>query len=204
MKRYYFFFLLLSATSTFGHINVGDENEFSRKQANEAAVLRPTLTRNSESLLLESSSDKTAKQELSNYDFFGINYTADFNNAGKGVLGFEGQALGLWLNTIGFSLGIGYGLPLKNGYVQFRLGPNFGIPLTKIVFIYAPVEGLVNCVLSGSGNDQKWKTAWGIQARPSIGLKFGKFAISTGISIGWVEKADKVSTGFTASIGYDF
>lgn len=205
MKKYCLSFLLLFATSTFANDVVEEENSFSSKKANETAVSDVSPSEKSQALSLESSSSpESHKLSLSNYDFFGINYTADFNNAGEGVIGFEGHALGLWLNTIGLSMGFGYGLPFDNGSGQLRLGPNFGLPLSKNVCIYAPLEGLVNFVLTGSGKDEKWKTAWGVQARPSIGLKFGKFAISAGIAVGWVEKADKVSTGFTASIGYDF
>lgn len=183
MKKVFLLIMLLSASSIMAENVIGEESVTNYQGSSQ--------------------NGSWSRLDLSDYCPFGVSYIAAFDNAGEGVLGLEGHILGAFWKMMGISFGGGWQLPFdKAGAVQFRLGPNFAYPLSETVYLYAPVQAVMNCHKEGSGKDEEWKTAWGAQVTPSIGLKFGKFGISAGVALGWVQHANKVSTGFSALISY--
>lgn len=131
--------------------------------------------------------------------YYGIFYTAPFEAADYGVIGFGGEFYG---EKFGGRFAVGWSDVFNgfdNGGAYFELGPSYHIPLSKNIGITTPLCLVVSCTTSSEGGDD-WN--FGASFIPKFIFKTGKFSVNLGA--GGLYAGEDISPVFTAGIAYDF
>lgn len=126
---------------------------------------------------------------------WGVNYTANFSDNGKGFYGLYAEIL----NEAGFgafmSAGASYGIT-KKGQLQFRVGPDYGRAISENIMFSCPLALNVRSFnhireikLNTRGKqieNEDMKVAFGISLTPKIGIKIEKVNLSIGLDVNYL------------------
>ncbi len=134
----------------------------------------------------------------SDYSFYGLTYTADFDYIDKGVYGLASHVFG----PKGFGVSFHIGWNFENYLFQTKIGPNYCLPFSENTFFYVPLQAVLNWQSIEGMDDNEF--SWGAELTPSIGLKFGKFIFSAGVAFAWADGADRIGTGFNVNLAWTF
>lgn len=131
----------------------------------------------------EYTSDNSVSTSSWNGTAYGIGYASTFDDADKGGFGISVHGFFRGGKHIGMSMmwnGI-YNLGTEKffDYYQGLIGPNFNLPVTDNVILFAP---LCLSMSSVGGSD---KIYWGASLIPSVGIKFGSFFLSAGWNLSY-------------------
>ena len=131
---------------------------------------------------------------------FGIFYTAPFEAADYGVIGFGGEGYG---EKFGGRLALGWGdvfNGFENGYAYVEVGPSYQIRLSKHVGITTPLCLVITYTPEPNSTDAEWD--FGASFIPKFIFKTGKISVNLGA--GGLYAGEDISPVFTAGIAYDF
>lgn len=159
---------------------------------------------------------KNQTSDLNEFSYYGANYRASFEDAGRGCYNLGGMFFSPSGWGGNFFIGADYGLAEKHYEgVYFYIGPSYGYAFNNILLM-----GSLDFVgiYAGQGEEEQTDTnhkgetysyigatskfGWGITLTPQIGIKLNKVTPYLGFDFMWSKDAKKINVGFCAGVGF--
>lgn len=159
---------------------------------------------------------KNQTSDLNDFSYYGANYRASFEDAGRGCYSIGGMFFSPSGWGGNFFIGANYGLAEKHYEgVYFYIGPSYGYAFNNILLM-GSLDFMGGYTGQGeeeqNGTNHKGETysyigttskfGWGITLTPQIGIKLNKVTPYLGFDFMWSKDAKKINVGFCAGVGF--